>query len=368
MSYKLLSSGILVRSEKVEELLEIDSIVFDCDGTIIDTFNSYYLTDKLTTCILLNEICGLEVKLGKDADDAVKSLKALGGFNKDWNVVLILTQAIVAHSDQALRIASGGLGLIDVEGFLPRVLRDESEPDFVARALRWLKKTCSSLYGEYVDRKGVEALIDQLPLSKDRLKLLKELRHMLGSDMSYGSNILSTLFEEIYLGEEGVKRRYHAEPRYARWKGAIENERVLVREETLKELVEIAEKGLAILTGRGYWETEYTLGDLMKYFDADASSFTGELDESFEKPNPDGFILCSEKLGAERILYVGDSAEDLLMVKNASAKGIKALFAGVLTNEEMTDYFLKKGADLILDDVNLLPRALKVDEAFWRPW
>lgn len=75
MSYKLLGEGLLIRSEKFDELSEIEAVVFDIDGTLVDVTKSYYLTIKLTTCVILHKLCGLECKLGSDVDAVINSLR-----------------------------------------------------------------------------------------------------------------------------------------------------------------------------------------------------------------------------------------------------------------------------------------------------
>ncbi len=165
-----------------------------------------------------------------------------------------------------------------------------------------------------------------------------------------------------------MREKYGEKPHYVHWEGAVNRETPLIREETLQELVNLLPKGLAIVTGKGRWEAEKTLGPLLRYFDLEASVFIADQREAGEKPDPTTLIECAEKLKAEKIIYVGDSAEDLLLVKNAVKEGLDASFAGVLTNEYALNFFIENEADIILEDVNNLPKIFRREETIWSPF
>ncbi|HDD56650.1 MAG TPA: HAD family hydrolase [Nitrososphaeria archaeon] len=357
-SYRILGEGILVSAKSLEELGDLDAIIFDCDGTLIDVEESYYLTTRLTAAIILKEIYGIEVKLGRDVNQVIKSLKMLGGFNDESNTVSIIAQTILTFSPKE-HVRHGKLSQVDIATFLGDASRDRSEPEFVLDALRWIKDKCSELYGEYVTRADLEDLLDEVASSKGREKILSDFRVNICGEPP--SDILPRLFDEIFEGEEMIKK-FDGEPKYVRWDGAIKNDKLLIREDTLRDLSEMFDGRMGILSGRRRLEAEYTLNDLLKYFDPKATIFSDD-PTWCEKPDPTGFIRCSRLLNADKILYVGDSSEDLLMVKKASEKGLNSLMASVLTNDFSFNYFIKMGADIIMEDVNLLPKALS-----GRPW
>ena len=360
-SYRVLGEGILVSTKSFEELGELDAIVFDCDGTLIDVEESYYLTIRLTVSIILREIYGMEVRLGRDVNQAIKLLKMLGGFNDDINTASIIAQTILAFSPRE-SVRRGRLDRVDISIFLKDASRDRSEPEFVSDALRWIMDKCSELYGEYVTRVDLENILDEIASSRGRGEILSDFRANICGESP--SNTLLRLFNEIF-GGKGVAEEFGEKPRYVLWDGAIKNDRLLVQEKTLKDLSEMFNGKLGILSGRRRWEAEYTLNDLLKYFDPRAMIFSD--DPSWcEKPDPMGLIRCSRLLNSNKILYVGDSSEDLLMVKNALKRGLDSLMASVLTNDFSLNYFIEMGADIIVEDVNLLPRALSCRS--WSPF
>ena len=367
MSYKLLGEGVLVLRDSYDEFPEVDSIAFDCDGTLIDASNSYYLATRLTTCIILKELYGFECKLGRDFDKTVKFLEMLGGFNNDWNKAAVMMQAIFLHLDD-VKARKNKLEQIEIESYLEQVSDQESSPQIIKDALAWMKKTISENLGKFVTREDLEKILDEEAEKRGRLNQLRELREKLGPITRYGEGMLTTLYDEIYLGEQGVKAKYGRKPRYVSWNGAIEREKVLISGDTLRELQQLIPKGLVIITGRGRWEVEKTLGRLIDYFNLDASIFVADQREEREKPDPLLLIECARRMKSEKILYVGDSAEDLIMVKSAVEKGLNALFAGVLTNENALGFFVEKKAEAIMEDVNDLPRLFKREEALWKPF
>ncbi|RLF99608.1 MAG: hypothetical protein DRN49_04120 [Thaumarchaeota archaeon] len=357
-SYRILGEGVLVSVNSLEKLGDLDAIIFDCDGTLIGVEESYYLATRLTISMILSEIYGIEVKLGRDVNQAIKLLKMLGGFNDDINTISIIAQTILAFSPKG-RVRHGKLSRADIAAFLENVSRDRSEPDFVLDALKWIMDRCLELYGKYVTREEFEKFLDEIASSKGREKILSDFRINI-----YGrspSETLLKLFNEIFDGEDLV-RKFGEEPRYVRWDGAIKNDKLLIREETLSELSKMFNGRMGILSGRRRWEAEYTLNDLLEYFDPRAMIFSDD-PTWCEKPDPTGLIRCSRLLNADKILYVGDSSEDLLMVKEASKRGLNSMMASVLTNDFSLNYFIDMGADIIIEDVNLLPKALG-----GRPW
>lgn len=367
MSYKLLGEGLLIRVDKFDEISELEAVIFDVDGTLIDVRKSYGLTIKLTPCIILEKLYGIECRLGSDVDEIIGSIKMLGGFNNDWNTSSIITQTIFLYTSQ-VRKRQESLGRINIEDYLNRVVEGESGPEHVRKSIKWLHGIIKEHYGKYFEREDLESLLDKEAEKFGKAEALKELRNSLGPLTSYGSGILTTLFDEIYLGEEGIRRRYGTDPLYVSWRGAILEEELLIEKETLRELSELVPRGLAIVTGRGRWESEKSLKPILEYFDLESSIFIGGIPRRPEKPDPTGLIECARAMGANKVLYVGDSAEDLIMVRKASEKGLETMFAGVLTHEYSLNFFIENGAEIITENINNLPRALQREEKPWKPF
>ena len=369
MDYRLLGEGIMVNQRSYDKLAEVEAIIFDCDGTLLDSTESYYLADRIAACIILEKLYGLRCSLGRDVNEVLARLEMLGGFNNDWNKTSLITQAIIMEVGEPVeRITDDITEIDDMNVYLGKCMVEVSSPGYVLDGLRWLSDKTSQAYGGLMWLRDFEELIDAEAEMLGRLMRVRELRSILGPLTRYGSGLLTTLYDEVYLGIDGVKERYGVEPRYVSWEGLLEREKPLITEDVLERLSEGVPRGIAIATGRGRWETERGLGDLINYFNLEASIFAAEAPDRFEKPDPRILIECSRKLGAEKIMYVGNSLEDLILVENARRNGLNALFTGVLTNPYALEVFIRRGADAIIDNVNLLPRLMEREEAFWKPF
>ena len=358
MSYKAIDGGILILEDALEKLKDIDAIIFDCDGTLLDVASSFQLIGKIITTIYLEQFYDVECRIGDDYDEAFQLLKMLGGFNNVRRVISILLQAIFIHLENT-RPRKTSIQQINLKHYLGEIGGGASRPASIEEALKWIISELEDLLGSYLTMRDVELMIESKAKKMNKLDDLLALRNLIGPLFPYGSGILTTLFSEIWLGAEGVKAKYGVKPRFYDGSGLIEYERLLVRESVLRELKTIAPKGLAILSGRGMWETSKLLGDLLHYFDTDASVFVGDRSISIEKPNPEGLIACCRKLGARRIVYVGDGGEDFFLTREASKRGLQAYLAGLLTNRYSYTFFTKLKAEAILENVNLLPKLFK---------
>jgi len=358
MSYRVVDGGVLILEEAAENLKDVEAVILDCDGTLVETSSSFQVAGKVILMAYLDQLYGVECRLGDDFDEAFHLLKMLGGFNNVRTVTAVLLQAlfISAEADKPERQT---LEKIDLEYYVSRLTRGKSRPKFAERAFRWIVSEGVEMLGRHVGRADLELLIEEKARSLGKLEGLKELRKLIGPLFPYGSGMLTTLFSELWLGSEGIWKKHRVSPRFYDGPGLIEDEWLMVEPETLEDLEKTAPKGLAILSGRGEWEILKVLNPIIGYFRVDASVFTGDKPMRVEKPNPAGLIECCERLGASEILYVGDGGEDLFLTREASKRGVKAYMAGVLTNRYSYTLFTKQKAEAILEDVNLLPKLFK---------
>lgn len=342
-----------------ERLAEAEAILLDCDGTLIDASRSYNLSIRLTTIILLDRLAGLKISLGPELEDVLKAVRMTGGFNNDWDTTSALIQTIYAWSPERREQLSEDVERVDVEEFMERAEAEATSPGFVAKSLEWLGETMRG-FGGFADLRAVERLIDSEALRLGSLPGVRLLRLTLGYPGGFGESLLATIFDEIFLGAEGVREKYGVEPRYAVSEGTLKNERLLVSEETVRRLSDLTQRGLALVTGRGRWETERTMKPLLRYLNLDASIYTADLGPEYEKPSPKPLIESARLLGAESIIYVGNSMEDLLTAQAASKEGIDAAFVAVASEEDVAQQFISRGADAVLRDVNLLPDLIEL--------
>jgi len=358
MGYTTLAEGLMVLEDLLSNGLKTDAIIFDCDGTLVNVSESQYLSIKLMPSIILEKLYGIEIFPGKEFDDAIHVLKMLGGFNNIRDIALLLIQWIFLDIPSTERIADD-LGEVNLAKYLAKITSGETFPKYVRKSLNDLICLGLNKLGEYVSKSQLFSIIEGKAKELGREAALKDLKTKLGPRNPYGAGILTTLFSEVYFGADIVMRLYGSKPRYVNAQGLIKQEKLLVTEGNLQIFKERVPKGLAIITGRSKRLTEITLKSFFKYFRLDASMFTSDLPEDYEKPNPKVLIECQKKLGAQKVLYVGDSGEDIFLVKNAVEKGSEAIFAGLLTNKFSDQLFSKLKADIIASDVNKLVELFK---------
>jgi phosphoglycolate phosphatase-like HAD superfamily hydrolase len=343
--------GFMVRRASRELLAKVDAVVFDCDGVLIDARRSYDATIRVVTETMVEELTGVKLRLANATPRLISTVRRTGGFNSDWDT----TYALTLFSVVALSAPKEGRGtrrreaverLMSITsefGSSPRVRGQAAVDSFLERGFPSLRET------------------------------LDRARDLLGYPRTPPEGRLTSTFDEVYFGAK-LFREIHGLPAKERRKGLIELEMPLVSPKTLGSLADtLGGSRLAMVTGRPYIGTAYSLGEkLMSFFERAASMFIGDADvdprlrteyDHYRKPNPDALVRAKEKLSSKTMLYVGDSAEDLMMAQNARKRGLEGfLFAGVYQTSpvraDQASFFEREGADLILGTVNQVPSGL----------
>ncbi|MEM4391493.1 MAG: hypothetical protein QXG67_01755 [Candidatus Nitrosotenuis sp.] len=84
-------------SDKMTDASPIDSIIFDCDGVLVDVSKSYDLAIIKTTKYVLEKFAGI-VPIDV-TPQMIDGLKSTGGFNDEVDVTYALILAICAEND-----------------------------------------------------------------------------------------------------------------------------------------------------------------------------------------------------------------------------------------------------------------------------
>jgi HAD superfamily phosphatase len=337
-----------VGASRVPPLLtKVDAVAFDCDGVLVDARKSYDEAIRVVTETMVKDITGVKLSLVRAAPELIATIRRTGGFNSDWDTTYALTLfACVALKDKSPR-----------RGALKRLAAIVTRFGSASRK---------------AGQRDADAFLNaEFPSIIDGLEKSRE---FMGYPGRPPESRMATLFDELYFGS-ALYREFHGVPAGGPKKGFIELERVLVKRTTLRSLERMVGRGrLVLITGRPSIGTVYTLGKaIMAHFDREASIFIGDGDvypelrvtyDKFRKPSPEALIRASEKLSSRRLLYVGDSAEDLMMVRDAKAQGRLqgCLFVGVYgmspDAEKQIAFFEKNGADFIVKSVNEIPARL----------
>jgi len=344
---------VMLCSASREPLGLVDAVVFDCDGVLIDVSQSYDATILRTAETMVKGFSGIGLPIEGTGGELILRIRRTGGFNDDWET----TYALALFSVVALegsRVDSSPKAAV-ARGALSK-LRDLIR-DFSSR---------NRLQG----RASVDEYLKEKRLESSRVE---ELRLYLDSPTDTIHNRMTRAFDETYYGGRLFRRIYGLEPATRSAEGLIDKERLLI---TVKELSQMRRilggKRIAIATGRPHVAVKYTLGGLLRYFDEGASTFIGDVEikpellqelGTYRKPSGASLIRAYQKLSSKTLLYVGDSAEDRLMVEDARRTCDQVYFGGVYgtsyNQEEQTRYFMRNGADVVMRNVGSTPELLQ---------
>ena len=357
-----------VRQARLGDLAKVDVVVFDCDGVLLDVRESYCRAVAKTTSALVETMTGFRVPEELYDPGLNRAYKRTGGFNNDWALTcsfIMRTLAELPEEDlERLRMVAGEA--LRSGTLLERLKHLRENPVEAEVPVETLYEGLTS-FAEELDSTGWEA-VDRLLL--DRVG--PEIRDVLGYPGGVGESLVATIFEEILSGEELFERNFGIKAIYgAEGPGLIENETVIIREDTIERLTGLlggARMGIA--SSSLVATSMHALGESVSRIREDARVWHEIVDEAqaregvagLHKPHSFSLLRASEPFQPyERVLYVGDTMADRLMVRNAGEP--RFLFAGVHGSvhgpDEARDDFMSSDSDIVAPTVNDLPEILK---------
>ena len=128
---KLNGNPGLLRTSSADKLGLTDTVVFDCDGVLIDARASYDRAIEITVAHFLADIFGVKLNATFPTQQLVEALRGTGQYNNDIDAtaaILVsitanLPSAEVAKCLQSRGVAAAGLqNTFDSEGFANRTL------------------------------------------------------------------------------------------------------------------------------------------------------------------------------------------------------------------------------------------------------
>jgi len=309
-----------------------DSIIFDVDGVLIDVRRSYNLAIKNTVTFILDQISPELHYTNLVTDKIIAELRQTGGFNNDvdtcYAILLVVLSSEQGHLIEARKFVSlmtkslNGLGIKYVEDFLA---------------------SC---------------------VSKHKINKYKRL---LNYPSSVGKSLLATVFDEIFYGPELFLKQHKIKPRYYFGDPLIDNDKIIIKKETMSKLSELFDGKISVVSGRSKLAVEYSLETILEYINIDACVFLEDELRKHAKPSPYALHRATKMLSSKNAIYVGDSLEDLLMTKLAEKRyNLKMTFIGTYKysfDPARTIHLLvTNGARAMITTVNQLPNMLnKVD-------
>ena len=302
-------------------------IIFDIDGTLIDTRESYNKSIKKTVQFLVKYIDISKENLGKIvSDELIFKFRKSGMFNNDIDTSYALV----------LSILCGPPKKSDLLFFIENIAQNASS-------------------------KGIKSVENYLKdYSESRLKQIKKLLRYPGD---VNTSIIARVFDEYFYGPQLFKKQHGTNSKYYSGRPLIENDILLATNSTLKKISNMFDMRTGIVSGRSRIAAEYSLKSVFEFFDMKGSVYLEDEKREMGKPNPSALIKSVKSFGVSNAFYVGDSAEDLFMVQRArkiSNLDIKLIgvCASNASSNQIRSLFTSNGTSLIVKNINELPNIL----------
>ena len=299
---------------------DIDAVIFDMDGVLIDMSQSIRVVNCLAVPYYLRTVLGWPAPDDLLTSADIELFKNAGGFNDD----LDLSYALV----------------------LFYVAKGRENPSAAPETLNVLQPNLNRYAARIKERGGgVKAAEDILMGHLTR-------EDKLAVETDYRKHLIKQVFLEMFAGEHS-ERIYGFTPTLYTGPGFINADKPLL------DLAKLpTDKTLGVYTGRSFEEARFGL-EVCGLLDRIPEAHIITQRDGFKKPHPGGLLALTQRLGFTNPVYIGDTWDDLRTVQrfnNAPVGDTRFLSVQVLTgpagaaNERL---FRTSGADVIAPDVNL---------------
>jgi HAD superfamily phosphatase len=319
---KDVGGGIWATGEALRRVGEVDTIIFDVDGVLLDVSHSFRVCISKTVQHYLEQVLQWSGDGQYMFPHESELFKRAGGFNSDWT----LTEAA------ALLFLAKGVDTCDRRAATLR----ETSPTLEEYTAEIGKR------GGGMDA-GLEVLRERI--APDTMERALEL---------WDRDLITRIHCEYYAGRSHCQRVYGFEPEYVDEEtGQLVLEKVLIDTSLLPEGYHYG-----IVTGRNRGELGVAL-EVTGLEEAIHPERTMTHDEGFHKPDPGGLVALAESMKHGPAVFVGDTVDDLRTVLNYRKERQEPFFLAcqVLTGpagEKNRQFFADEGADVIAPDVNAL--------------
>lgn len=311
----------------------LDTALFDVDGVLIDTRRSYLLSLAHASEHLVRVVNGLDAPSPMVTPEAIALFKRAGGFNSDWDATQLFASL------------------------------------WTARLREWRGLPESTITLEEWAQRAAEA-------AADRCGGVMWVRETFPASAIPADDVARWAHDEFYWGAKLVDELYGHKPQYApAATGFVHNEEMLIESDLLPALKQSGITRFGLITGRYGAEVTWALRklssvpgyDALEQFESDfgLSPFKSIVPAMiYTKPDPRALRVAIEETGARGAFYVGDTADDLDLVLRYRAElagtwhGAPPVLAIQVACGEDALTYQRRGADIIIEHVRDLPRAL----------
>ncbi|MFB1007040.1 MAG: phosphatase, partial [Nitrosopumilus sp.] len=206
--------------------VDIDSLIFDCDGVLIDITKSYDQTIITTAKYVLETLANIDDSIDIDFK-IIDGFKSTGGFNDEVDLTYAAILSIVAAK---------------------KLKKDQTEFIFTV-----IKNS---------DSTGIKSVELFLKNQVDISKIINQLSY----PGSHKENILYQIFDQLFYGPELYLKLFKNNSKFSN-SGLIENDDVILNDELCIKLQKKFGKHISMVTGRGKESVSYSLKNLLQKFD-----------------------------------------------------------------------------------------------------
>jgi HAD superfamily phosphatase len=290
--------------------MNADAVVLDIDGVLVDVADSYRRA-------ILESVDAVYDRTIRKAD--IQQFKNAGGFNNDWELTYAAALYVLA-TEEGYRAS--------IDDFTDTIAAEGGGLEAAETVVR-----------EAIGARATRRVTDRW--DRERLR---------------------DVFQQLYLGSELYRGLEGGEPD-TETQGFIHDEPVILEPEARDALLENYDVG--VLTGRPAAEAEIALErvGLESTIPLEHRFTMDDWEEG--KPHPRALTTLAERFDAERVVFVGDTLDDVRTANNAAEAdsgreyyGVGVLTGG-LTDEEGRRTYENEDAAAVLESINELAELLE---------
>lgn len=302
----------------------IDTIILDIDGVLINVAKSFRYATSLTVKFYFKKILGYKFKKNLINIKETELFKLAGGFNDDWD----LTFAVVYYY------------LYKIEKYANQNSLDELK-ELPPSLLEWTQDLKNR--GGGLPAVNTYLSSNLTPLQQESIR------------RKFDQETIRRIFMECYAGSDKIKEIYGIKPKFFLNQkfGLFHREKRIIKTFNLPP-----EFKYGIITGRTWGETKAAFLKLGLKNKIKKEAIICQ-DDGIRKPNPQALFSVGKNLGTKIGIYVGDTIDDLKLVKNYQRKREKTqpLFLSSIVlsgpaGKKNQKFFENMQADIIAPDIN----------------
>jgi len=319
-----MTKELYISDNIIQKIQKFDSIIFDCDGVLVDIRNSYDHAINKTISAIMNELFHEKIS------DVVTSkilygLKSVGGFNDEVAVVYAIIMTLVASKKSN----------IEFEKLINDVIDNANESGI-------------NSIDSYFINQNIDLIEIKSKLDYENSRKVSYI-HQIFNQLFYGP----TLYEKIF----NEKSQFTERP-------LIDLDNIILDDDLMSKLKNRFGTKISTVTGRGNFAFSYSMKNFLDNFDMKNSVFLEDRPLKIAKPNPKSLIESISGINSKCSLYIGDSMEDLMMVEKCKEHGYDVSFCGIYGSSDEPELkyelFQKNNASFILESIQELPKALNL--------